>query len=51
MARRTTRALTSRAHSRTGAVSTLGLVLVDVDIDSAAKAFVALTISVTIFAN
>jgi len=51
MTRRMTCSLTSRAHSRTGAVPTLGFALVDVDIDAAARAFVALTISVTFFAD
>ena len=51
MTGRTTCDLTSRTHSRTGAVPTLGFALIEVDIDAGARAFVALTISVTFFAD
>src|ERR1700730_4336063 len=51
MTRRTACSLTSRTHSRTGAVPTAGFALIEVDLDAAARAFVALTISVTFFAN
>ena len=51
MARRTTCSLTSRTHPRTGAVPTIGFALIEVDIDAAAGAFVALAVSVTFFAN